>query len=163
MPGFIACEQNLKQNLFISYFFACRQATEYHKDLKNHSAMDVNQITKTIIGCGIEVHKQPGPGLPESTFEACLYYESINAGLQVRRQVALPLLFKEIHPEQGYRLDLLIENSVAGDIKMVEAINNIHTAQTLTYLKLSGAKIGLLLNFNVLKLTDGIKRLIARN
>lgn len=125
--------------------------------------MEINKITQTIIGCAIEVHKQLGPGLLESTYEACLYYELIKANLFVQRQLGLPLIYKEINLEQGYRLDLLIENSVVVEIKMVEAINAIHVAQTLTYLKLSGVKIGLIINFNVLKLTDGVKRLLARN
>jgi GxxExxY protein len=125
--------------------------------------IDINIITGSIIGCAIEVHKQLGPGLLESTYEACLYYELINAGWSVQRQIGLPLIYKEISLEQGYRLDLLVENRVVVEIKMVEAINEVHTAQVLTYLKLSGAKIGLIINFNVLKLADGIKRLIARN
>jgi GxxExxY protein len=125
--------------------------------------MGINKITQTIIGCAIEVHKQLGPGLLESTYEACLYYELIKANLFVKRQLGLPLIYKEINLEQGYRLDLLIESDVVVEIKMVEAISDIHIAQTLTYLKLSGVKIGLIINFNVLKLTDGVKRLIARN
>ncbi|MDP4265108.1 MAG: GxxExxY protein [Bacteroidota bacterium] len=124
--------------------------------------MEINRITERIIGCAIEVHKQLGPGLLESTYEACLYYELAKSALNVQRQVAMPLVYKEVHLEQGYRIDLLIENCVVVEIKMVEAIADVHVAQTLTYLKLSGAKIGLIINFNVLKLTDGIKRLIAR-
>jgi len=124
--------------------------------------MEINKVTEIIIGCAIEVHKQLGPGLLESTYEACLYYELLEAGLKVQKQVAMPMVYKDIHLEQGYRLDLLIEDTVVVEIKMVEAIADVHVAQTLTYLKLSGAKIGLILNFNVLKLTDGIRRLIAR-
>lgn len=125
--------------------------------------MEINKITETIIGCAIEVHKQLGPGLLESTYEACLYYEMIKAGLNVQRQLPMPLIYKEIHLEQGYRIDLLVENCVVIEVKMTEGISDVHVAQTLTYLKLSGAKIGLIINFNVLKLIDGIKRLIARN
>jgi GxxExxY protein len=124
--------------------------------------MEINKITEIIIGCAIEVHKQLGPGLLESTYEACLFYELVKAGLNVQRQVAMPLIYKEVHLDQGYRLDLLVENCVVVEVKMVEAIADVHVAQTLTYLKLSGAKIGLIINFNVLKLTQGIKRLIAR-
>ncbi len=124
--------------------------------------MEINKIT-VIIGCAIEVHKQLGPGLLESTYEACLYYELIKAGINVQRQVPMPLIYKEVHLEQGYRIDLLIENCIVLEIKMVEAIADVHTAQTLTYLKLSGAKVGLIINFNVLKLTIGIKKLVARN
>lgn len=125
--------------------------------------MEINKITEIIIGCAIEVHKQLGPGLLESTYEACLYYELVKAGINVQRQVPMPLIYKEVHLEQGYRIDLLIENCIVLEIKMVEAIADVHTAQTLTYLKLSGAKVGLIINFNVLKLTTGIKRLVARN
>ena len=108
------------------------------------------------------MHKQLGPGLLESTYEACLYYELIKAGINVQRQVPMPLIYKEVRLEQGYRIDLLVENCIVLEIKMIEAIANVHMAKTLTYLKLSGAKVGLIINFNVLKLTTGIKRLIAR-
>ncbi|MFN2458272.1 MAG: GxxExxY protein, partial [Chitinophagaceae bacterium] len=118
----------------------------------------INLITKTIIGCAIEVHKQLGPGLLESTYEACLHYEMINNGLNIKSQLGLPLIYKEIKLEIGYRLDFLVENCVVVEIKSV-----VHTAQVLTYLKLSNARIGLLINFNVLRLKDGIKRLIARD
>jgi len=124
--------------------------------------MEINKITEIIIGCAIEVHKQLGPGLLESTYEACLFYELIKAGINVQRQVPMPLIYKEVHLEQGYRIDLLVENCIVLEIKMVEAIADVHMAQTLTYLKLSGAKVGLIINFNVLKLTTGIKRLVAR-
>lgn len=125
--------------------------------------MDINKITEKIIGCAIEVHKQLGPGLLESTYETCLCYEIGKTGLTVQEQVAMPLVYKEIHLEHGYRLDLIVENAVVVEVKMTEAIAAVHVAQTLTYLKLSGAKIGLIINFNVLKLTDGIKRLIPRS
>jgi len=125
--------------------------------------MEINKITEVIIGCAIEVHKQLGPGLLESTYEACLYYELVKAGINVQRQVPMPLIYKEVHLEHGYRIDLLVENCIVLEIKMVEAIADVHMAQTLTYLKLSGAKVGLIINFNVLKLTTGIKRLVARN
>jgi GxxExxY protein len=125
--------------------------------------MELNKITEIIIGCAIEVHKRLGPGLLESTYEACLFYEIQKVGLKIIRQLGLPLVYKEIRLEEGYRLDFLVEDCVVVEIKSVEAFNDIHTAQVLTYLKLSGAKVGLLINFNVLKLTDGIKRLIARD
>jgi GxxExxY protein len=125
--------------------------------------MQINEITKTIIGCAIEVHKQLGPGLLESTYEACLYYELVKNGLNVQSQLGLPLVYKEIKLEIGYRLDFLVENCVVIEIKSVEGLTDVHTAQVLTYLKLSKAKIGLLINFNVLRLKDGIKRLIARD
>lgn len=125
--------------------------------------MEINKITEIIIGCAIEVHKHLGPGLLESTYEACLYYELTKKGIGVQRQVSLPLVYKEIRLEQGYRMDMLVENCIVLEIKMVEAIADVHTAQTLTYLKLSGAKVGLIINFNVLKLTNGVKRLVPRS
>jgi GxxExxY protein len=124
---------------------------------------EINKITEKIIGCAIEVHRRLGPGLLESSYMVCLYYELVKAGLFVQQQVALPLVYKEIHMEIGYRLDLLVENKVVVEVKSIEALNEVHSAQVLTYLKLSNAKVGLLLNFNVLKLIDGIKRLIARD
>ena len=125
--------------------------------------MELNKITELIIGCAIEVHKQLGPGLLESTYEACLFFELQKAGLNVKKQLGLPLIYKDIKLEEGYRRDFLVENKVVVELKCVEALNDVHTAQVLTYLKLSGAKAGLLINFNVLKLTNGIKRLIARD
>lgn len=124
--------------------------------------MEINKITEIIIGGAIEVHKHLGPGLLESTYESCLYYELIKSGLEVKRQLGLSLVYKEINMEQGYRLDMLVENLVVIEIKSVEAICDLHVAQVLTYLKLSSSKIGLILNFNVLKMTEGIKRLSAR-
>jgi GxxExxY protein len=125
--------------------------------------MNINDVTETIIGCAIEVHKHLGPGLLESTYEACLLYELQNAGLNVKTEPGLPLVYKEIKLEVGYRLDLLVENCVVVEIKSVEALTDVHTAQVLTYLKLSNSKIGLLINFNVLHLKDGIKRLNAND
>ena len=111
--------------------------------------MEINKITERIIGCAIEVHTRLGPGLLESTYETCLYYELIKAGLNVKQQVAMPLIYKEIHMEIGYRLDLLVENKVVIEVKSIEVLNEVHIAQVLTYLKLSNAKVGLLINFNV--------------
>lgn len=125
--------------------------------------MEINKITEIVIGQAIEVHKHLGPGLLESTYETCLCYELIKAGLDVKRQLGLPLVYKEINMDQGYRLDLLVENLVVLEIKSVDAICDLHIAQVLTYLKLSYCKIGLILNFNVLKMTDGIKRFAARS
>jgi len=119
-----------------------------------------NQLTEKIIGCAIEVHKQLGPGLLESAYEECLYYELINSGLEVKKQLALPLVYKEIQLDAGYRIDLLVENRVIVEIKSVDAIAEIHKAQLMTYMKLANIKIGLLINFNVTKLKDGIVRWI---
>ena len=124
---------------------------------------NLNKITRTIIGSTIEVHKKLGPGLLESTYTACLYYEMIKSGLYVQQQIPLPLVYKEIHMEVGYRLDLLVENKVVVEVKSIEALNLVHTAQVLTYLKITNAQIGLLINFNVLKLINGIKRVLPRD
>jgi len=123
--------------------------------------MELNKITEKIIGCAIEVHKNLGPGLLESSYVACLNYELVNAGLDVKQQLGLPLVYKEIQLELGYRLDLLVDGQVVVEIKSVETLKEVHISQVLTYLKLSKASVGLLMNFNVPKLTDGLKRLIS--
>jgi GxxExxY protein len=122
--------------------------------------MEVNEITRTIIGCAIEVHKQLGPGLLESAYEECLAFELEQKGIHFERQKALPIQYKSIQLEYGYRIDLLVKKCVVVELKSVEALNPIHDAQILTYMKFSEKKIGLLINFNVLILKDGLKRLI---
>ncbi|MGZ3757473.1 MAG: GxxExxY protein [Mucilaginibacter sp.] len=122
--------------------------------------MTENEITSTIIGIGIEVHKVLGPGLLESAYKECLFYKLLQAGLYVEKEKPMPLIFEEVRLECGYRIDLLVENKVVIEIKSVDALNEIHLAQTLTYMKLGEYKLGLLLNFNVLRLKDGIKRVI---
>ncbi|WP_428666858.1 GxxExxY protein [Runella sp.] len=122
--------------------------------------MEVNEITRRIIGCAIEVHKALGPGLLESAYEECLVYELQRAGLQVLRQKPVPIIYKEIHLEQGYRIDLLIEGLVVVELKSVELLNPVHEAQILTYMKFAEKKIGLLINFNVLILKEGVRRFI---
>ena len=122
--------------------------------------MEINQLTETILHCSFSVHTALGPGLLESAYEECLYYELKQVGLKVEKQKALPLVYKEVKLDAGYRIDLLVESSVVIEIKSVEAFTDVHIAQVLTYLKLSGCKIGLLLNFNVASLKNGIKRLI---
>ena len=119
-----------------------------------------NIITEKIIGCAIEVHKNLGPGLLESAYEECLYFELVNKGMQVKKQVALPLIYKEIKLDAGYRIDLLVNDKVIVEVKSVEGILDVHKAQLMTYMKLSEIKIGLLINFNVVKLKDGIVRWI---
>jgi GxxExxY protein len=121
-----------------------------------------NEISEKIIGCSIEVHKSLGPGLLESAYLECLFYELQKAGLNVEKQKPLPLIYKEVKLDAGYRLDLIIENKVVVEIKSVDCLNDIHVAQVLTYLKLSGCKLGLLMNFNVLRLTDGLRRLVNK-
>jgi GxxExxY protein len=127
---------------------------------KKIKKMEINQITEKIIGCAIEVHKNLGPGLLESAYEECLYYELNNLGLGVKRQLAMPLVYKDVKLDAGYRIDLLVENKVIVEIKSVEAIAEIHKAQLMTYMKLANIKIGLLINFNVSRLKDGIIRWI---
>lgn len=121
---------------------------------------EINKITGKILDCAYKVHTELGPGLLESTYEACLFYEITQSGLNVERQKALPIVYQEIKLEAGYRIDLLVENQVIVELKSVEAINDVHIAQVLTYLKLSNAKVGLLINFNVKSLKHGIKRLM---
>ena len=131
-------------------------------DLEERTFMTENEISAKIIGCAIEVHKSLGPGLLESAYLECLFYELQNTGLYVEKQKPLPLIYKEVKLDIGYRLDLLIENKVIIELKSVDALNEIHIAQVLTYLKLTGCKLGLLMNFNVLRLVDGIKRLVNK-
>ena len=122
--------------------------------------MTENELSKIIIGLGIEIHTELGPGLLESAYEECLYYELKKNGFKVEKQKVLPLTYKEVTLEAGYRIDLLVEDKVVIEIKAVVALNDVHLAQTLTYLKLSKCKLGLLMNFNVYRLKDGIKRVV---
>ncbi|WP_295668353.1 GxxExxY protein [uncultured Mucilaginibacter sp.] len=119
-----------------------------------------NDLATELIGSAITVHKTLGPGLLESAYKECLFYELISKGLYVEKERPLPLIYKEIRMDCGYRLDLLVENKIIVEIKAVEALNDIHLAQALTYLKVSGCKLGLLMNFNVLKIKDGVRRVI---
>jgi GxxExxY protein len=122
--------------------------------------MTINNLTRSIIGSAIEVHKELGPGLLESTYEACLFYELNQKGLFVEKQKILPVKYKGIELEIGYRIDLLVENQVLIELKSVKEILPIHSAQLLSYLKISNLQIGLLFNFNETKLVDGVKRII---
>jgi GxxExxY protein len=119
-----------------------------------------NELSNTILGCAIEVHRQLGPGLLESAYRECLYYELAKAGLDVQKEKPMPIIYKEVKLDHGYRMDLLVNNMVVVEIKTVEAFTGVHTAQVLTYLKLGGYKLGLLLNFHVTTLKSGIKRVI---
>ena len=120
--------------------------------------MRVNEITKEVIGAAIAVHRALGPGLLESAYQECLCQELFLRGIPFERQVPLPLEYRGIRCEWGYRLDLLIARAVVVEIKSIEAIAPIHEAQLLTYLRLGGWKVGLLINFNVIVLKDGIRR-----
>ena len=117
-------------------------------------------MTERVIGLAIEVHRHLGPGLLESAYEECLDWELRDAGLVVRRQVPLSVIYKQVHLELGYRLDLEVEHQVVVELKTVEKLLPIHEAQILTYLRLNGLKTGLLLNFNNVVLKDGIKRMV---
>jgi len=119
-----------------------------------------NELSKKIIGCAIEVHKQLGPGLLESAYQECLYYELKLLGLKVQKEKPMPIVYKEVKLDHGYRIDLLVENKIVIEIKTVELFNDVHTAQVLTYLRLGNYKLGLLLNFHTTILKNGIKRLI---
>lgn len=120
--------------------------------------MLINQVTNKIIGCALEVHKILGPGLLESVYEECLTHELLNKGLMVDRQLPVPVTFKNIRLECGYRIDLLVENSVIIELKSIDEFAPVHEAQILTYMKLANKEIGLLINFNVNLLKDGIRR-----
>jgi GxxExxY protein len=122
--------------------------------------MAENQIGTIIIDCAIKVHKALGPGLLESTYQACLAYELKKRSLDVHVQKALPVIYDEVKLDIGYRIDLLVENKVIIELKSVEALNDVHLAQILTYLKLSDKKLGYLINFNVKLLKQGLKRVV---
>ena len=119
-----------------------------------------NEISKKIIGCAIEVHKELGPGLLESAYQECLYYELKQAGMKVKKEKPMPIVYKEVKLDHGYRIDLLVEDKVVVEIKTVEGFNDVHTAQVLTYLRLGNYKLGLLFNFQTTILKKGIKRVI---
>lgn len=120
--------------------------------------MTENEIANKIIGLGIEVHRALGPGLLESAYKECLFYKVSKAGLLVEKEKPMPIIYEEVKLNCGYRIDLLVENKVVIEIKSVEALNDVHLAQTLTYMKLGDYKLGLLINFNVVMLKNGIKR-----
>jgi GxxExxY protein len=121
--------------------------------------METNELTQKIIGAAIEVHKALGPGLLESSYEACLMFEIVEQGITANQQTLLPINYKGHKIDSGYRIDILIPETLIIELKATDKIHPIHIAQTLTYMKLSNIKTGLIINFNVPKLTDGIKRL----
>ena len=122
-----------------------------------------NELAHKVIGIALEVHSALGPGLLESAYKECLFYKIIKSGLVVQREKPMPLVFEEVKLDCGYRIDLLVENKLVIEVKSVEAINPVHLAQTLTYMKLGNYKLGLLINFNVFLLKNGIKRIINGN
>ena len=122
--------------------------------------MEWNQLTNEIIGSAIEVHRNLGPGLLESTYEECMTYELQERQLTIKRQIEIPVLYKGTQLEQNYRIDLLVNNQVIIELKSVNKLEPVHDAQLLTYLKLANKRYGLLLNFNVPVMKQGIKRLL---
>ena len=122
--------------------------------------MDENRISRIVFDCALKVHKRLGPGLLESAYEECLYYELNKFDLSLSKQKPISLNYEDIRMDVGYRVDILIDNKVIVEIKAIEKISNIHIAQLLTYLKLSECKLGLLINFNVALLKDGFKRIV---
>ena len=124
------------------------------------TTMNENEISKIIFDAGLKVHKALGPGLLESAYEECLYYELLQTGLYVEKQKPLPLIYEEVKMDVGYRIDIVVENKVVIEVKSVDALNEVHLAQVLTYLKLSNCKLGMLINFNTLLFKNGVKRVI---
>ena len=122
--------------------------------------MNINEISQQTIGCAIEVHRELGPGLLESTYQECLIYELRKSGFKVRREVPMPVVYKEVRLEHGYRMDILVEEKLVLELKTVEFLTDVHFAQLMTYLKLGSYPLGLLLNFNVKLMKEGIKRII---
>lgn len=130
--------------------------------IENPAILTENELAKEVIGCAISVHRALGPGLLESAYQQCLAYELRKIGLQVEVEKPMPLVYEDIEMDCGYRIDILVENKLILELKAVEKLNDVHLAQTLTYLKLSGCKLGLLMNFNVSILKNGIKRVVNR-
>lgn len=122
--------------------------------------MNENELATQVIGCAIKVHSHLGPDLLERTYQECLFYEIIKSGLICEKEKPMPLIYEEVKLDCGYRIDVLVENKLVLEIKSVDALNEIHFAQTLTYLKLGKYKLGLLMNFNVVLLRNGLKRIV---
>lgn len=122
--------------------------------------MRENELSRIVFDCALKVHQSLGPGLLESAYEECLFYELKKIGLITEKQKPLPLIYEEVKLDIGYRLDILVENKLIIEIKSVEALNDVHFAQLLTYLKLTNCKLGLLINFNVSLIKNGIKRVV---
>ncbi|MCX6121083.1 MAG: GxxExxY protein [Ignavibacteriales bacterium] len=125
--------------------------------------MVYNELTHKVIGCAMKVHSTLGPGLLESAYEECLAYELSKSGIVLERQKPMPLVYDGVKLDCGYRMDILVESKLVLELKAVDMLNDIHLAQILTYLKLSGCELGLLINFNVVKLKDGLRRVINSN
>ena len=124
--------------------------------------MTENEISKIVIGCAIEVHRELGAGLLESAYQECLLYELKKKGLKVKKEVLMPVVYKDVVLDHGYRIDLLVEDKVVIELKTVENLTDVHFAQVLTYLKLGNFHLGLLMNFHVAVLKDGIRRIVYK-
>ena len=122
--------------------------------------MTENELLRIVFDCALKVHQSLGPGLLESAYEECLFYELRKIGLNVEKQKPLPLIYEEVKLDVGYRIDIIVENKLIIEIKSVEALNDVHFAQLLTYLKLTNCKLGLLINFNVSLIKNGVKRVV---
>ena len=133
---------------------------EYAETAEMSEKEKLDGMTEQVIGAAIQVHRALGPGLLESAYEACLAFELVDRGLKVEQQKPLPVVYRQIKLDTGYRLDLLVEGEVIVEVKAVDRLAPIHDAQLLSYLKLSGCKVGLLINFNVKVLKEGIKRIV---
>jgi GxxExxY protein len=123
--------------------------------------MEEEVVFKRILDCSFKIYSALGPGLLESVYEECLFYELGRGGLRIEKQKPMPLVYKDVRLDAGYRIDLLVENKVVVEVKSIEALAEIHMAQILTYLRFSQCRLGLLVNFNVVHLKDGIKRVIV--
>ncbi|CAM3146112.1 GxxExxY protein [Kaistella daneshvariae] len=125
--------------------------------------MNENEISRIIFDAGLKVHRQLGPGLLESAYEECLFYELRKSNLLIEKQKPMPLIYDEVKLDVGYRIDMMVERKVVIEVKSVEALTDVHLAQVLTYLKLSQCKLGLLINFNTLLFKNGVRRVINGN
>jgi GxxExxY protein len=139
--------------LFMGLFYISINCTK-------NRVMTENELATIVLDSAFEVHRCLGPGLLESSYEECLFFELKQSGLYVEKQKVLPLIYKEVKLDIGYRIDLLVENKLVIEIKAVDSLHDVHLAQILTYLKLSSCKLGLLINFNVALLKSGIKRVV---
>jgi len=128
--------------------------------IRESNTMTENELATEVIGCAIAVHRSLGPGLLENAYQQCLAYELRNQGLKVEVEKPMPLIYDEVEMDCGYRVDILVEDKLIIELKSVETLNDVHLAQVLTYLKLSNCKLGLLMNFNVSVLKNGIKRVV---
>jgi GxxExxY protein len=137
--------------------FFTAESAEYAEMSQN-----LNEITQKIIAAAISAHRELGPGLMESAYEACMAYEMADQNLKFERQKALPIIYRGVQLDCGYRIDLIVEEEIVVELKAVERLEPIHEAQLLSYLKLSGCEVGLLINFNVKVLKHGIRRLVNR-